>query len=328
MLMRVLDLVAAQPWAIRRDYGQQMLAVLLRRAAEVRLPAAEVGDIVAGQPGRVAVTAPQTVAVIPILGIVAHRASMVQGISGPRGTSTEAVTNSLRQALADPSVSAIVFDVDSPGGGVYGVPELAEEIRAARGRKPLVAVANAEAASAAYWLASQADEVVVTPSGLVGSIGVYTYHEDISAWADKHGIRTTFVYAGTHKIEGHPFAPLADDARATMQRRVDAYYHQFVTAVGAGRGVSPEVAASEQFGAGRVFNAHDAVRAGLADRVATFDEVIEELASGTWADSHRARAAAAQTRTKAAALAETAARTTTNAHIDLARRAAALEALR
>jgi len=282
-LMRVITAAMSQPWAILPHTGAAIWNVLCRRASGVRLADDEVVAIVAARPAHATHSAtPQAIAVIPVMGVIAHRAAMVEGVSGPRGTGTDALTQQFRQALLDPDVGAIVFDVDSPGGGVFGVPELAQEIREARGRKPIIAVANAMAASAAYWIASQADELVVTPSGEVGSIGVYAMHEDWSKWADQEGIATTFVYAGAFKVEGHPFAPLSDEARAKMQDDVDGYYEQFTSAVARGRGVARSVARSEAFGQGRMFLAENAVARGLADRVATLDDVIVELAKGTW----------------------------------------------
>lgn len=282
-LMRVIESVVRQPWAIRPETGRAMWAILQRRALGVRLSTEDVEAVVAARPAHVvASAAPQSIALIPVMGVIAHRASMVEGVSGPRGTGIDALTSQVRQALAAEDVVAIVLDVDSPGGGVFGVPELADEIRASRGRKPIVAVANAMAASAAYWLASAADELVVTPSGTVGSIGVYAVHEDWSKWAEQEGIATTFVHAGAFKVEGHPFAPLPAEARAKMQADVDAYYDQFVTAVAKGRGVSKATVRSDVFGQGRMLLARDAVNHGLADRVATLDEVLVELARGTW----------------------------------------------
>jgi len=112
------------------------------------------------------------------------------------GTSITGFRAAFRQALRDPSVSAIIFDVDSPGGTIDGVPELADEIFAARGRKPMVAVANTQMASAAYWIASAADEIVVTPSGSVGSIGVLTAREDLSRATQMAGIKQASGFAG------------------------------------------------------------------------------------------------------------------------------------
>lgn len=214
------------------------------------------------------------VAVIPISGPIVPKADLFTEVSG--GASVEGLTARLRDAVADPAVRAIVLDVDSPGGSVDLIPEFAGEIMASRGTKPIVAVANTWAASAAYWLASAADELVVTPSGQVGSIGVYTAHDDFSAYMAMKGIKTTLIAAGDYKVEANPFEALDDEARAELQRIVDAYYRMFVDAVAAQRGVTVE-AVEADFGQGRMVMAGDAVAAGMADRVATLDETVAEL---------------------------------------------------
>lgn len=219
-----------------------------------------------------------TIAVLPIAGVIAHRISSVNQLSGPGGTSTEGLGQQFDAVIADPDVVAVVFDVDSPGGSVFGVQELADKIHAARGTKPIVAVSNALAASAGYWLASAADEVVVTPSGEVGSIGVYGLHQDVSRAADAAGYTHTFISAGRYKVEGNSFEPLGDEARAAMQGRVDDYYRAFTSAVARGRGVSA-VDVRNGFGEGRVVGAQQAVKLGMADRVATLDETIARLAN-------------------------------------------------
>jgi signal peptide peptidase SppA len=128
-----------------------------------------------------------------------------------------------RQALADPSIGGIVISVDSPGGSVYGVPELVAEIYRARGQKPVVAVADSMAASAAYWIACQAEQVYVTPGGEVGSIGVLTAHADMSQALANEGVSVSVISAGRYKAEASPYAPLTDEARAAIQARVDEY---------------------------------------------------------------------------------------------------------
>lgn len=216
------------------------------------------------------------VSILGVLGVISQRAAQVDDISGPGGTSIERLTQRFRSALSDQSVRAIVLDVDSPGGGVYGVEELADEIREARGQKPIVAVANSLAASAAYWLASSADEVVVTPSGEVGSVGVYAAHEDLSGLLEQEGVKVTLVHAGKFKVEGNPFEPLAEEARTAIQSRVDDYYSAFTRAVAKGRGVAPE-AVRKGFGQGRVVGAKDAISQGMADREDTLDNTVRRV---------------------------------------------------
>jgi signal peptide peptidase SppA len=186
-------------------------------------------------------------------------------------------------------VGTILLDIDSPGGSVAGLAEVAAEILAARDSRKVIAVADSLAASAAYWLGSQASEFIVTPSGQVGSIGIITTHEDVSGMMESAGVKITAITAGKYKGEGSPFAPLNEEAIAALQKRVDDYYGMFVNAVAKGRNVTAEAVRSG-FGEGRVVGAKEAVKLGMADRVATIDNVLSKLgvATNTRAESEPA----------------------------------------
>jgi signal peptide peptidase SppA len=212
--------------------------------------------------------------VLPIRGVIFPRANLMSWIYG--GTTLDKLTAQFRQALGDSSVKTIVFDVDSPGGDVQGVPELAEEIYKSRSRKKSVAVANGMAASAAYWLASAAGELVVAPSGQVGSIGVYMAHEDISKAMEQEGLKVTLISAGKYKTDGNAIEPLSDSARADMRGKVDAFYGMFVNGVARARGASQN-AVRGGFGQGRMVLAADAVKERMADRVGTMDDALARL---------------------------------------------------
>lgn len=223
------------------------------------------------------------VQVIPIHGVLTQRGNMIDEISGPGSTSTEMLTQALREAVADDSVASILLDVDSPGGSVYGVSELADEIYQARSKKPVIAVANSLAASAAYWLASSATEFYITPGGEAGSIGVIMTHTDFSRANDMAGVKVTYITAGKYKSEGNADEPLSAEAQAYEQGRIDDYYSAFTRAVARGRGVSVATVRGASYGEGRVLGAKDAVAAGMADGVRTFDDALaraRQLAKG------------------------------------------------
>ncbi|MGQ0589316.1 MAG: S49 family peptidase, partial [Sphingosinicella sp.] len=195
-------------------------------------------------------------------------------ISG--GASLRQASRRLAGALADPAVTAIVLEIDSPGGSVYGVEEFANEVFAARARKRIVAHANALAASAAYWIAAQAEQFSVTPSGEVGSIGVVAVHVDYSEALKAEGIKITYVHAGEFKVEGNPAEPLNDAAQAFIQQRVNEYYEMFLAAVARGRGVG-KTTVRKDFGQGRVYGAEQAKAAGMVDRIEPLTELIRRL---------------------------------------------------
>ncbi|WP_232628886.1 S49 family peptidase [Methylobacterium sp. Leaf118] len=279
---RVFAAACRQPLALLPSKIDEVAAFLELRAQGVRFTPTEIQARVG--PGRTGSTAapPSSVALISLVGIVSQRAPLINDMSSGGGVSTQQVAAALRQALADPTVSAIVLDVDSPGGSVSGVPELADEIFAGRRKKPIVAQVNSLAASAGYWLASSATEVVMSPSGEVGSIGVYMMHRDISAAVAADGVAVSFVTAtdSPFKVEGNPYEPLSDAGRRHLQGEVDRYMRDFVGAVARGRGVSVQKVKSD-FGQGRTVGARDAVRLGMADSVATLRQTLTRLSTST-----------------------------------------------
>jgi signal peptide peptidase SppA len=293
--------VLSQPWAIRPEMAAIIQDLLRLRSAGHKFTAEEIdARIGAGPAGRTPVRGGSQVAVIPIIGVISSRMELMEDVSS-FGTSPDMIAGRLKAALADPAVSAIVLDIDSPGGTVFGQQELADQIRGARGNKLVVAVANAMAASAAYWLGSQAEQFVVTPSGQVGSIGVLAMHEDISKMLDDLGVKVSLVYAGKFKVEGNPFETLGAEAKASVQADVDAYYAAFTKAVAKGRNVPVDTVRSD-FGQGRMLMAADAARLGMVDGVETMDSVLARLTSpkrqsgqaAASADYYRTRAAIAK----------------------------------
>jgi signal peptide peptidase SppA len=286
----VVKFITDHPWAIQPAKLEAIADVVARRVSGDRaIPKAYWDD--EDRPRREASTGPAyqrvgAVAVLPIMGTVAKRMGMFAEMSG--GASIEKVARDLRGALADPDVETIVLQIDSPGGSVYGVQELADEIYSARATKRIVAVADDLAASAAYWIGSAASEFIVTPSGEVGSIGVVAMHVDYSKALEAGGVSVTFVHAGDNKVEGNAYEPLGEDARAFMQKRVDDYYEAFVKAVARNRGVT-RADVEKNFGQGRVFGSADAKRLGMVDRVATLHETLSRIAKRA-GSSARARA--------------------------------------
>jgi ClpP class serine protease len=214
--------------------------------------------------------------VLGVIGVISQRAAQVDDMSGPGGTSDERLTARFRSAVNDGNVKAIVFDVDSPGGGVYGVQELAEEIRAARGTKPIVAVANSLAASAAYWLASAADELVVDALGR-GRIDRRLRRARGPVGRARGRRREGDAHLGRQVQDGGESlrAALGGRPRA-IQGRVEDYYQAFVRAVAKGRGVAPDDV-RKGFGQGRVVGAKEAVDEKMADRIDTLDETVRRV---------------------------------------------------
>ena len=273
---RVWRLLSDSPWAILPATMESIVELLELRAGGQMFTDAEIQARIGTGP-RAAVPTPGAVAVLPLFGVISPRMNLMTQVSG--GTSAEAFGKVFRAAIADPDIAAIVLDVDSPGGNVFGIEELAAIIRGARGRKPIIAVADTMMASAAYWIAAQSDQILASPSAQVGSIGVIGVHQDISAAEAKEGIKTTLITAGKFKGDGNEHEPLSHTARASMQQLVDSYYAAFGRDVARGRAVTgAEV--RDGFGEGRILGAQAALKAGLVDGIGTLEQAIALAASG------------------------------------------------
>jgi signal peptide peptidase SppA len=169
------------------------------------------------------------------------------------------------------------------------VEEAAADIRAAREVKPVISSVNVDAGSAAYWLASQASEVSITPSGMAGSIGAFMLHLDFSGMNEKQGIEPTYVSAGRFKVEGNPDEPLSDEGEAYLQGIVDETFATFVRDVAEGRGIT-EKSVRQGFGEGRMVTAEPALEAGMVDRIETFEEAVARALDGGASSSSGPRA--------------------------------------
>lgn len=291
----VLRYIRERPWAITEQALGVVQEVVAAHLVGWRPTAEEQERIETMAAARPKPYAAGAIAVIPLQGLLVPRASLFSAMSG--GTSMDAFQSMVGQAVNDPTVSHIVLDIDSPGGVVDQIPETAAFLRSARDQKPITAVANCEAGSAAFWLACQATDFSITPSGTAGSLGVLTGHQDVSGAAEKAGVKTTLVaaQASPYKLELSPFAPLSAEARANLQAEVDDLCAWFINDVALGRGIDPETVA-ETFGKGRMVSAKAAVDRRMADRVETLPAAIERITrtnSGTGYATHRAALAAA-----------------------------------
>lgn len=280
-IRRILQAFASRPWLISEEYGRQILAILeLRaamgpRAAPFREEPAAPAPPVSQKVGKIAV--------LNLQGPIVPRSAGIDDVS-TQAASMEDFQRAFAIAARDESVKAIVLNIDSPGGSVDLVPETAAMIRAARNEeRPIIAVANVVMCSAAYWLGVAADELVVSPSGLVGSIGVYMMHEDVSAALKQAGVKITFIHEGARKVEGNSFEPLSDTAKGALQDSARYYYDLFVADVAKGRNVAESIVRADpekserSFGAGRAYPAGIAVERGMADRIDTLDGVLQGL---------------------------------------------------
>ncbi len=214
---------------------------------------------------------PNGIALIPIVGTLVKRAGAIDAASGL--LSYAVIEEMILEATTDPAVGGILLDVDSPGGEVGGVFDLADLIREAREAKPIYAMTD-DAFSAAYLLASAADRIYLSQTGGVGSVGVIAVHVDESERDAKEGRRFTTVFAGARKNDFSRHEPLSDAARSRLQTEVGRIYDLFVGAVARNRGMTEQSVRSTEAG---LFFGADAVRIGLADQVGTLRDALAAL---------------------------------------------------
>lgn len=280
-MSRLLDYVEATPWALEAGVYARLVQVIQRHAAGGAVADSELAEITAAREARAERQMPSGyvrqngVGVVPISGVLARHARQVNGSSQPRGTSLEQVRSDFGAALADPQAHSIMLAIDSPGGSVDGLAELADEIRNARGAKPIVAHVAGTGASAAYWLAAQADEVYATRSSRVGSIGVIAAVVDNHRNLEQQGLDVKVITSAPAKAAGAPGKTLSIEDLATLKSEVGAWHELFVEAVAAGRGLDIEAAAA--LGDGRVHFAPAAQALGLIDGIATEAGVMATL---------------------------------------------------
>lgn len=217
------------------------------------------------------------VGIISTVGSMVNRGGWI-GNDGSGLVSYEGTKFQLQRAGQDSRVKSIILDVETPGGQAVGAMELAQAVREVAAIKPVYAIANGMACSAGYALISGATQIITTPSGLVGSIGVVMLHLDQSQMLADAGVKPTFIHAGAKKVQGNSLQPLSDEDAADLQAEVDATYDLFLETVGLGRGARLTPAQARATEAG-TFMGRAAVDVGLADDVGTFEEVLREAQS-------------------------------------------------
>jgi len=258
------------PLLIARPKLEVILGVVARKLA---------GDTLATPPPDMQVSADVQItdtgiAQIPILGTLVRRSSYLGAASGL--TSYHDIEAMAESAFADPQVKAVLLEIDSSGGEAGGVFDLAQRLRtlAQASNKPLWAIADEAALSAAYALACAADRLWLTRTAEVGSIGVVAVHVDESAADAKAGMTYTFLHAGAHKVDGHPHAPLSEAVATDIQTDIEGLHAQFIDLVAGFRRLAPEsIRATEA----RVYRGEAALAAGLADQIGTPREALAAL---------------------------------------------------
>jgi signal peptide peptidase SppA len=281
----VLSFALEHPWAITRPMLTVIAGILARRVAGQDVDRAA---IEAALVNRKNLPQPRagSIAILPVYGVLAPRMNLFSEMSG--GTTFERLTGKVRAAVGEKSVKTIVLDIDSSGGSVAGATEFAHELLRARTKKPIVAQIQFTGASAAYWLASCCTEIVAAPSARVGSIGVYTSHDDISAALEQLGVKRTYLSAGEGKVDGHEAEALSAAAAERITAAIDEAYGQFVADVVKGRGAGMTADRVKKDWKAHVYGSAEALSLGMIDQIATLDETLTRVLTAGDADDQRA----------------------------------------
>lgn len=262
-----------QPLLVEPRMGESLIGAYLHGAVDARPPVLTIGEIApASSSADGSVSAARSVAVLNVSGGLVNR--FEPGLCDPGPLSYESMRSAFDIALADDSVEAIVMRIESPGGMASGAFDLSDHVFNNRGAKPIIAVIDDYAYSAAFALAAAADEIWITRTGGAGSVGVRAFHVDQSAFNTKAGLKVTEIIAGAHKADLSPHAPLSDAALARLQDEIDGLHVMFVDAVARYRGMDAQAVLDTQ---ALTFTGAGAVAVGFADRVGTFRELLAEL---------------------------------------------------
>jgi signal peptide peptidase SppA len=266
--------VIGQPLMVHPQIGEQLIGAYLHGAIVARpatMVVRELAPAVVSETGQVT-TAARNVAVLNISGGLANR---YEGdLCDPGPLSYQELRSAFDTAMNDPSVEAIVLRIESPGGMASGVHDIADHIFASRGTKPIYASVDDYAYSAAFAIAAAADQIWVTRTGGVGSVGVISYHYDQSAYDARVGVKVTAVYAGAHKNDMSPHEPLTKDVSAWLQDRMDSMRQLFAESVAKYRGMEVSAVLATEAG---IFQGQAGIEIGFADRIGTFHDLLASL---------------------------------------------------
>lgn len=214
------------------------------------------------------------IAIIPIMGGLTHRMTFIDAMCTGGLSSYEGLRRGFDEALADESIKTIVLHIDSGGGEASGCFELARHIMASRGQKKIIAYVDEFACSAAYALASSAEEIIASPDADVGSIGVIMVHQELTKAFEKNGVTINVIKAGEFKGMGSPFQALSEESKERLQKRINDTYATFTGFVAESRNLSEEAVKNTE---ANVYSAQEALELGLINSIMSQDDFLNYL---------------------------------------------------
>lgn len=266
---RASEILMGRQWAIQPERLRAIQALV---EAKLATPDALTAWADAPVPDTYTATMRDGIATIRISGPLQRAYDFWCWVFG--GSAYELIAKDLKTLRDDPSVRAIVLEIDSPGGDGGGCNELSDLVFSLRQVKPVVAYIAGCGCSAAYWIASAAARIVADPTAVIGSIGAIISFLDTTGWEEKQGLRTIEMVSSQSPRK--PMDPTTKEGRADWQVLLDDFAGVFIATVARNRGVD-EATVLADYGQGGVFVGQAAVDAGLADALGTADTVHAEL---------------------------------------------------
>lgn len=277
---QIVTKLTSTPWLITPEGLDMILDIAHARLNGVDITDQQIKDVMAARKEREYRTfGAQTykgVGILPIAGPIFGKSNLMTMMSG--ATSLEDFRQDFRAMMSNDDIHSVILEMDTPGGTADLVQETADEIFSSRGVKSTYAISNTSCGSAGLFLASQASKLYTTPSGHVGSLGVYRVHVDQSVKDQKDGYKFSYVKAGQYKTEGNPHEPMSPEGVAYHQEGVNELYGDFVNTVARGRDISSEQVL-ETYGQGRMLTARMAREVGLVDGILQMESLVTQLAN-------------------------------------------------
>lgn len=262
---KILKAMGMYPWAIQESELNKIV-LIATRSNEIEALRTKSG-VALNNNRKVEVR--NGVAIVPITGSIFRYANLMTEVSG--GTSTQMLALDIQEALDNKDIRGILLDIDSGGGQANGISELSSLIFNNKNKKPIKAYIGGSGASAAYWIGSSAEEVIINDTGIAGSIGAMLSFDDNSEQKEKEGVKEVKVISSVSPLK---------NSDSELQALVDSLGEIFVENVARNRNTTVKDV-KENFGKGGLFVGKDAVKAGLADRVGTFEDVLASFGVAT-----------------------------------------------
>lgn len=276
--MKLIDIINGY-WAIHPNMLNEIISIYEKHTKhekiDIKKIEAQIGKPL--QKNEQGISLQKGVAIIPIEGTIAKKMNLVSEISG--GASTQLIERDFKEALANPDVKSIIFDIDSPGGTVDGTFELANMIFNHRGKKPMVAFTDGLMTSAAYLIGAAVGKIFISGETVsTGSIAILTQHTDISKAEEKEGIKTTILSSAELKKLGNQFEPLSEESKNEITAQLNYLHGVFASDVSLFRDIEIDKVLNE-IATGRIFIGSQGIKAGLVDKIITFDQLINDMSN-------------------------------------------------